>query len=158
MSLSIAALMQLWGNVVLSCMPVLFAAYLYLAESCFEMCVCYQVQFIISVSPLTVIWLKAIAWEWLTKRHVQPNISQVFFVRVCVQGQHLDDYFCAIIILLQKKFLQYWFIQTSDVQENVGGGGWRKELKADLPAKTDAITARALCFSHSFTVSIDGNS
>lgn len=113
------------------------------------MCVCYRAQFIKSVSPLTVIWLKAIAWEWLTKRHVQPNISRVFYVRVCVcvQGQRLDDYFCAIIFLLQKKvstILIYTNQWCTGKCRGIGGGG-RYSRPTCLPKQTQSL--RALCAS-----------
>lgn len=68
---------------------------------------------------------KVFAWEWLTKRYV-PTKHKIFhfiILSVCVQGERLNHYFGAIIFCPLKKFLQYWFIQTSDVQENFGGGG-----------------------------------
>lgn len=76
------------------------------------------------------------------------TFHEYFFVRVRVQGQRLDDYFCAIIFSTpEKKFLQYWFIQTGDVQENVGGwgGGGRNSRPTCLPKQTQWL--RALCAS-----------
>lgn len=76
------------------------------------------------------------------------TFHEYFFVHVRVQGQRLDDYFCAIIFSApEKKFLQYWFIKTSDVQENVGGwgGGGRNSRPTCLPKQTQSL--RALCAS-----------
>lgn len=83
------------------------------------------------------------------------TFHEYFFVRVRVQGQRLDDYFCAIIFFCSRKKVSTILIYTNRwcTGKCQGMGGWRKELMADLPAKTDAITARALCFSHSFTQS-----
>lgn len=79
-------------------------------------------------------------WEPFTKRHIQLNISWVktgfliiiYFVCVICGRPTLRWLLLSYYFLLSKKFLQYWFIQTSDIQEKAGAKGLEEGTQGQL--------------------------
>lgn len=122
-------------------------------------CVSYQVQFIISVSPLTVVWLKLITWEpHSTKHFMSINWISDYYLFICVICARPTFRWLLIIFCSPKRFYSIDFYKPVIDRKKLGRRGWRKELKANLPAKTDPKTVSSVLFSFFHTVGIDGNS